>query len=404
MVDRGARHIVLTSRAGLPERSGADALAAGDVTRRRVEAVRALEALGVSVTVAVADASDTVAMAAVFESFGRTLPPLRGVVHAAGVTTEATLETMDPVALLAVLRPKVTGAWVLHELTRELELDFFVLFSSAAAVWGSKGLGHYAAANHFLDALAHRRHAQGLPALSVNWGWWSGAGIASAPVQEAFRRAGVEELRPEQALEALGRLLACGSVQKTVAAVDWSVFKPVYEARRSRPLVLEVGAPASTLRREPAPEHRSLRDRLASGSPDERRHLLGDHVAREVGQLLRFGPDERIEPRQGFFKLGMDSIMTVQLRNRLEASLGRLLPHTVAFEYPTIESLAAYLAGEPPPAAAATGGGPAKRRTTLPSTLPEGLSEDELASLLAQKLDETAIATGAAKIPRGNAE
>jgi acyl transferase domain-containing protein/acyl carrier protein len=376
MVERGARHLMLTSRAGLPERSRWDTPTPDDGMRRRIEAVRALEALGASVTVATANVSERGSMASVFDAFGRTLPPLRGVVHAAGLLTTSTLMEMETPTLLEVLRPKVAGAWVLHELTRGLEVDFFVMFSSAAAIWGSRGFGHYAAANQFLDALAHYRRTCGLPALSLDWGWWAGGGMASAETEAFFRQVGVEELSSEQALDALGRLLVSNAVQKTVAAVDWSVFKPVYEARRSRPLLQEIEGAGIAVPHEPTGEERDLRDRLARASPEEQEGLVSAYVAGEVARLIGLDSTEAVDPRQGFFSMGMNSLMTVQLKNRLEMGLGRRLPPTVAFEYPTVEALAAYLTAKE-------------------------LSEDDLTALLAKKLKETDT-MGSAKVPPRN--
>ena len=405
LVERGARHLVLTSRTGLPARSRWDELAG--TARERVEAIRALEALGVSVTVAAADASDAAAMARVFETFGRALPPLRGVVHAAGVLTLAPLAELEVPALLDVLRPKVAGAWILHELTRQLELDFFVLFSSAAAIWGSKALGHYAAANGFLDALAHDRRAHGLPALSVNWGWWSGGGMTSAETEAFFRRIGLGEMSAAQSLETLGRLLADRTVQKTVAEVDWDAFKSIYEAWGPRPLLQEVETAArethvarAVLGSLPAAQglqawERILRERplqvavmpfdlgqwcasypAATSSPllarlrlengagaavgaaappsvaeallaiepgRRRRVLLESHLTQRVAQVLRLAP-ARVDVNKPLKSLGLDSLMALELRNRLEADLGLKLSATLVWNHPTVTALVPHLA------------------------------------------------------------
>ncbi|WP_163787664.1 SDR family NAD(P)-dependent oxidoreductase, partial [Myxococcus vastator] len=169
MVRQGARHLVLTARSAFPERAEWEALAArgGDVAAR-ILAVQALEAAGATVVLARADVSRHEQLAELLEQVRTTMPPLKGVVHAAGVSTHARLRELDASALDAVLAPKVEGAWHLHALTREVSLDFFVLFSSISAVWGSVGSGHYAAGNAFLDALAQHRRALGLPATSIN--------------------------------------------------------------------------------------------------------------------------------------------------------------------------------------------------------------------------------------------
>jgi NAD(P)-dependent dehydrogenase (short-subunit alcohol dehydrogenase family) len=382
LVERGARELVLLGRTGLPERSEWDGVDPGSLAGRRIASVRALEARGARVTVAAADVSDRDAMARLFDAFGHSLPPLRGVVHAAGVLFTDPVASMEPERFEEMLRPKVTGAWTLHELTRNQPLDFFVLFSSGASVWGSKGLGHYAAANHFLDALAHSRRAIGLPALSINWGWCAGGGMETPEIEAFFRRIGLAAMSPEQSLSALGRVLREGSVQEAVAAVDWEVFKPIYEVKRRRPLLEEIRTGAST---GAAPAAESLASQLQALAPEERRRRLRQQVAREVARILGFDSAEAVDPRQGFFKLGMDSILSVQLRSRLEVALGRSLPPTVAFEYPTVEALGDYLLQLTSP----TPSSPPGAAATLPPSAPslrDDLSEDELEALLAQKL------------------
>ena len=158
-------------------------------------------------------------------------PPIRGVVHAAGVLHDGLLAQLDAAALNSVLRPKMIGGWLLHRLLEDAPLDFFVLFSSAGSLLGQPGQGNYAAANAFLDALAHHRRAQGRPALSINWGGWSGLGFAdtSGGQRLAARLAllGIKSIAPGQALEVLERLLRQGSTQVAAVPVDWRQISPV---------------------------------------------------------------------------------------------------------------------------------------------------------------------------------
>jgi epothilone polyketide synthase E len=390
LVDRGARSLVLTSRQGLPPRERWDAEPVETGVGQQIARVRALQARGARVTVLAVDVGDREGMQAALEQVRRELPPLRGIVHAAGVAMERPAAELDAAALGAVARAKVQGAWTLHELTADLDLDVFVLFSSAAAIWGARGLAHYAAANQFLDALAHYRRARGLPALSVNWGWWSGGGIATASMQQVFAQVGLRPMPGAAALTILAALLEGGAVQKTVADVDWTVFKAVYEASRCRPLLEEILPPAAPAPVSPSPAA-PLARRLGGATPEEGRQILLAAVQEEVAHVLGLDPSEPMDPRTGFFKMGMKSLMTVELRNRLQSRLGRPLPPTLAFEYPTVESLAAFLAGEvfgSRPADLASSGSRPNGKPAAETPDDGALSEDELTALLAAKLKE----------------
>ena len=382
MASRGAGHIVLTSRSGLPARTEWERESQETKAGKQIEAVRGLEALGTVVSIVRADAGDEAAMGTLFESFGTTRPPLRGIVHAAGILTNESVASLRPETFRAVLQPKVEGAWTLHRRSASQPLDFFVLFSSGASIWGSKGFAHYAAANHFLDGLAHHRAALGLPALSVNWGWWAGGGITGEDSERFFRQIGLEMIPSGLALPSLEALLGEVAVQNTVADVNWSVFKPIYESRGRRPFLAEIDA-GPAVEAGTADSRSDLLERLQAARPADRHDALAAHVASAVATILGFDSPAAIERRLGFFKMGMDSIMTVQLRSRLERSLGRKLPPTVAFEYPTVETLASFLDNQmfsEAPSTAPTRGEP---------TEAEDLSEDELTILLAERLRQS---------------
>jgi acyl carrier protein len=391
MAEHGARHLVLTSRRGLPDRSSWDGISPGADDTDRIAQIRSLEELGARVMVIAADVADAAQMAAVFGEIQRTAPPLRGIVHAAGVASEELLTTMNPGALESTLRPKVLGSWVLHELTRGRDLDFLVLFGSVASVWGSRGLGHYAAGNHFLDALSHHRRFLGLPAMSVDWGWWATRGLATVEMERFFAQNGLRALVPEDALTVLGRLLTAGVTQQTVAAVDWRVFKSIYGLKRRRFLLDEILSSPIADGERPGRQQSDLLERLEKASAMRRREILVTHVRAEVARILGFGDAQAIELRQGFFRMGMDSILTVQLRNRLETALGRSLPPTVAFEYPTVETLSDHLLrlvtpGDGIDAVPAEAGPPPVTGIARAPQLRDDLSEEELTALLAEKL------------------
>jgi NAD(P)-dependent dehydrogenase (short-subunit alcohol dehydrogenase family) len=332
MVQQGARHLVLTGRR--------------EASTESQESLHRLRQAGAQVTVAKADVSDEEAMNQVFAQINSAGPPLRGIVHAAGVLGYQLIRDMDYSTFESVLRPKVVGTWILHQLTRGLNLDFFACFSSIASVWGSKGQAHYTAANHFLDVLAHHRRGLGLPAVTVNWGPWAGGGMASDEAQRWLGRMGVEALAPERALEAFGRLLNAGSAQAIVANVDWSRFKELYEATGPRPLLEQINTQAAVGPGAQALPRPKFLQQLEEALTADRQDLLSARIQSEVSRVLKFAPSQLPDLHQGFFDMGMDSLMAVELKNRLEIILGRSFPATLVFEHPTIDSLARYLIGQ----------------------------------------------------------
>jgi myxalamid-type polyketide synthase MxaE and MxaD len=380
LAERGARHLVLASRRPLPPRSDWDELPASAPAAGAIEAIRELEDRGVAVHVPDADVCDASGMAALLDPDRTPWPPLRGIVHAAGAFQLQATEQIRLDDLRRVLGPKVEGAWLLHELSRDLDLDFLVLFSSAAAVWGSALAGHYAAANHFLDALAQHRRRQGLPALAVNWGWWEESAMVPDEAQSYFESIGLSVLPENVALAALSRLLAAGATQRTVAPVEWSRFKPIFGARRRRPMLdlieagpeLEAGAASG--------EGNELLGRLRAAGAGSRSEIVTALLERELAEVMGIDSTRKIDPQLGFFDAGMDSIMSVELTTRLESRLGVPVKATAAFEHPTVEALAEHilcdileLDDEP--------GGEAEA-----APMPE-LDEEELLDLLAGELE-----------------
>ncbi|MBM3851836.1 MAG: SDR family NAD(P)-dependent oxidoreductase [Verrucomicrobia bacterium] len=366
---RGARQLVLTGRR--PPSPAAE------------QVIAELRGAGVRVLILQADVAELPDVQRVLETAASSFGPVRGVVHAAGTVSSCAIEALTEAGLRLVLRPKVAGAAALHEATRELELDFFVLFSSIAAVWGSKGQAHYAAANRFLDALAQHRRALGLPALSVNWGPWGGGGMAGAEELAWLARLGVTAMPPEEACAALDRLLGGGATSAVVARVDWRVFREVYEVRGPRPLLANLGT--RTDAGPPAPVAPSPAVAALSGAPEsERLPRLVALLQEEVGAVLGFRHGRRPDPRQGFFALGMDSLMAVELRNRLARAFARRLPATLAFDHANIEALADYLAsavlGWSPPAEAIAATG----TDGATGALPEPVGADLDAALAAR--------------------
>nr|AAF62883.1 epoD [Sorangium cellulosum] len=336
LVELGARHLVLTSRRGLPDRQAWREQQPPEI-RARIAAVEALEARGARVTVAAVDVADVEPMTALVSSVE---PPLRGVVHAAGVSVMRPLAETDETLLESVLRPKVAGSWLLHRLLHGRPLDLFVLFSSGAAVWGSHSQGAYAAANAFLDGLAHLRRSQSLPALSVAWGLWAEGGMADAEAHARLSDIGVLPMSTSAALSALQRLVETGAAQRTVTRMDWARFAPVYTARGRRNLLSALVAGRDII--APSPPAAATRN-WRGLSVAEARMALHEVVHGAVARVLGFLDPSALDPGMGFNEQGLDSLMAVEIRNLLQAELDVRLSTTLAFDHPTVQRLVEHL-------------------------------------------------------------
>jgi len=385
MIRQGARHLVLVGRRSLPA-PGAPGAGQDAETRQRVKSVQALRALGADVEVLSVDIGEPAQVAGLFERIGAAGLPLRGIVHAAGVSARqplADVEMDDP----AVFRAKVAGSWLLWRHARELEPDFFLMFSSASSVWGAKGQGLYSAANHFLDSLAHHCRRQGTRALSVNWGLLSSGGIVADEYYDWYKRIGLREFQPEQGFEAMSRAAGAGAAQATVARVNWTRFKEVYESQRTRPLLAELAGEEGD-EASGADRSSDVVRELQAAKVGERWDRLIECLQREVGAVLGLDPARLPDPRRGFFDLGMDSLASVELRKRLETVFGSSFPSTLAFDYPTIRNVAEYAAAnvlgwEPTAGAAAAPGEAAPTADEI-----EQLSDQEVDASIAGQMEE----------------
>jgi len=336
LVSRGARHLVLAGRS------------APSVDAARV--VDELRESGATVVIHAADVSNKADVSALLGTINDTMPPLRGVVHAAGIVDDGVLVQQTWERFATVLASKVDGAWNLHELTGAADLDFFVMCSSFASVVGSPGQGAYAAGNAFMDALAARRHADGMPALSVNWGAWAGSGMA-ARVEEQGRTRVIGALRamsPDDCLRAFGNALAQPSPQVVIAAVNWSAWTTrapslLSDFVRSGVRVADASRATATDSGTPA-----IAQQLAAAPEASRRALLIGFIRQEARLVLGLGSSHPIDERQPLLKLGLDSLMAVELRNRLAAALDRPLPATLLFDHASPAALTDFLLGAGP--------------------------------------------------------
>jgi acyl transferase domain-containing protein/acyl carrier protein len=291
------------------------------------------------------DVADEDELREVFRQFGKSRPPLAGIIHAAGVPGYEPIAALTPERFAEVLRAKVTGGWFLHRFSMEHPVENFICYSSIAAVWGSKSQAHYAAANQFLDSLAVHRHGIGLPGLSINWGPWSVGGMATEEARAALRRIGIAAISPVEAFDALECLIAADVAQRTVANVDWPMFRSLMELHGPRHFLQALGpteqeAPTS---QAPAPGPCAWMSELSSLSPKDRRDRVASHVSEEVARTLQLDSPHVVQPQQGFSEMGMDSLMAVELSNRLKVRCGLPLTSTVAFDYPNVDALSEYL-------------------------------------------------------------
>ena len=353
--DRGARRLILMSRTPLPSRSEWDQLAAHTREFRQIAALRAMESAGAEIKIASVDVADEAQLRGLLDGIqDGPWHPVRGVVHAAAQFDRRLLQHQDAESFHSGMRTKVAGAWLLHRLLASESLDFFIGYSSFASFFGLTGLSSYAAANIFVDAVAHFRRGIGLPALSVNWGLWSGYGFVSKLVkqraEEDLIERGVETLTPRSAFPALGGLMSSGVSQAGIAKMNWPNFRRAYGAGRFMGLFSHMQALHDN-GDEPPPENRAglddggLHARLLSGKPGEpRRPILESYVTGILGRVLRMQESE-IRRDKPFGDYGLDSLMAVELKNRCESALGISLPATLAWNYSTIAALSEHLAG-----------------------------------------------------------
>jgi acyl transferase domain-containing protein/NADPH:quinone reductase-like Zn-dependent oxidoreductase/NAD(P)-dependent dehydrogenase (short-subunit alcohol dehydrogenase family)/acyl carrier protein len=377
LVEEGARHLVLVGRSGASDEA--------------VAIIAELEAMGARVVPERADVAVQADVARVLARIAGEMPPLRGIIHAAGVLADATVLQMDRATLLEPMRAKLRGAWNLHRLTAHRTLDFFVLFSSAASVLGTLGQANYAAANAFMDALAHARRAQGLPALSINWGAWTGVGLAAAQSNRGERLAtqGMASMTPAQGVAALGWALSARVPQVAIMRLDvarWCAIHPTAASSALLAGLRDAGAAA----RQTEQDASGLRQTLLAALPGrEREELIENHLRERVAEVLRLAP-ARVSLSAPLQKQGLDSLMTLELRNRLDADLGIPVSATVIYNYPSVTLLARYLAGELSPVDMA--GEPAQKEPAPPDepgppdALLEGLGREQIESLLDREM------------------
>jgi len=338
MVERGARRLVLASRTS----------PSGDAQ----EAVEALRESGAEVLVSQVDVGDPGAVADMMARIENSTMPLRGIMHAAGVLDDGVCVHQDWDRFQAVLRPKVQGAWNLHVHSLHIPLDFFVMFSSASTFMPNTGQASYAAGNAFLDSLAHLRSRLGLAALCVNWGLWEGPGLGTgSEAHQKFAAYGVGVINPVQGLRALDFALhrqhaqAGEGAQCVVLPIDWSKYFSHFRDGAEPRLLSKLADDVRGRMEDDALQQRrsELLGRLEQASKTERQEYIEDFIADQVADVLGYASRAEVDFSVGFFEIGLDSMMAVELQSRIQTGLGISIPSTTTFDQPNITALARYL-------------------------------------------------------------
>jgi acyl transferase domain-containing protein/thioesterase domain-containing protein/D-arabinose 1-dehydrogenase-like Zn-dependent alcohol dehydrogenase/acyl carrier protein len=322
MVDNGAKHLILTSRRGL---AGAN--------QQQQDFVKELQDKGVQVDVAAVDVCNMEAMRPVMNS-----APIAGIVHGAGVMTMETLDTLSTPELAKVLAPKTQGSLNLHSLSAGMDLDFFIMFSSISAVWGSNQLAHYAAANIFCDALAHHRRSLGMTALSVNWGLLAEGGMSAHDDAKFAEAMGLRPLTVAEYTSTMGDLISADTTQKVAVGIEFEQFKDVYEMRGPKPLLAEVGNKSAGAQ---SAQGAFLAEKFGNVPADKMMEVMRELTLSAVHDTVGEIEIDFDAPRM---ESGMDSMMAVDFRNALQEKLGGLkLSQTLMFDYPTLGKVSEYL-------------------------------------------------------------
>lgn len=378
LVEKGCGSLVLSGRRG--------------ASNQAQNAIADLTAMGAKIQVIPADITQEQDILTLLEKIDQTSPPLRGIIHAAGMLADGMLHQQKWEDFCRVMAPKVQGTWQLHSLTQERDLDFFVCFSSAAALLGSESQGNYAAANAFMDGLSHYRRSQGKKGLSVNWGPWSGEGMTqnlSLQLKDRMAQLGFGLMAPKEGLQMLEKLLVEDVTQAGVIDVHWPTVLQRMPGQQMS--VLEYFQDLRPTVSAGPPE---LLQQLQASPPAQRKDMLIVYLQTQIAKTLGFPSPNHIQVGQRLFDLGVDSLMAVELKNRLQSSLGKNLRSTLLFNYPTVEALANYLEQllstselDGIDSNALNDLGDASQSQASPDELGD-LSEEEILALLAEELTQ----------------
>ncbi len=370
LADCGALHLVLTGRQGA-------------ATQEAKEFVAKLQSRNVQVEVVKADIGVDDDVNRLMAGLKKSPHPLRGIYHLAMVIDDAPMGALTAERMASVMTPKAHGAWLLHEHTRDLALDQFVLFSSVSSIFGNPAQANYAAANAFLDALAHHRRAMGLPALTINWGVLGGQGYVARNerVAEFLARQGTSAITPSEVVRLMQTFLNDGAAQVSALRVDWSKWRQSFRGLQENPLIERIME--STMDDgEGSRAGEDWRQRISAAAPAEKLEVLSQAIRTIIGGVLRVKP-ESLRDDQPLSDLGLDSLMGAEIETSIDAALGVGLPPTSLMRARTIGQICKLIAehmGDAPPATA-----PAPVSTETLSTDEvdlAALSDDDIAALL----------------------
>lgn len=324
MVDRGATRLILMNRRTLPARSEWHQIDPRSTTGQQIAAIRELENRGASIHLVAIDVTNEEQLAHFLAAFQREgWPPIRGVIHAAGVVQDQLIQRMDAETFNSALRPKIHGAWALHRQLADAPLEFFVLFSSIGSLIVSVGQSNYAAGNAFLDALAYYRRAQERPARSIGWGPWTMGMVTELDLIESFARRGMHTINDEQGKQFMHRLLGRDFTHVAVIDADWPLVCQSYSMGIVPPMVAHLAEEATVSGATPGTTTGaaiSILDQLAQVEEQERQPRLSDYLHDLVAKVLRI-ERSRFDVQQPLNTLGMDSMIAIELKNQIDHHL-----------------------------------------------------------------------------------
>jgi len=327
LVEQGARHILLLSRSG--------------VSSTNTQKITQMEQAGANVQIIRADVTEAEALNQILDKTLATMPPLRGIVHAAGVLDDGMLIGQNWHRFEKVIAAKVYGAWNLHQYTANMKLDFFVMFSSAASILGNQGQSNYAAANAFLDGLAHYRKHHGLAATSINWGPFAGAGMAASTRSDQLSKQGFKPISSTDGLIVMETILSTNVTQVGAMQCDWRDYIAQFSAEKT----------LFTNWNQPKVPNQVQETKMdwwqkidQAPSAEEKKTILFDFVSNIAGNVIGINAKEGLDTQKPLMEQGIDSLQAVEIRNRLGKGLEHSLPVSLIFEYPTVNELVDYLA------------------------------------------------------------